>query len=554
MHRDRSRPPLGSSPGWDPVAERQVPPSLGARLAPGFVFVVALALYLRTLLPDMAFDDWGELQTVPHVLGIAHPTGYPTYILSAWLFELLPIGSIAFRANLFAAVGVAVALAAMTSTTMRLGVRPVLAAAVAIATGAIGTIWASAVVAEVNALHLAFIALIIDRSLAWADERRTRDLALGGLLIGLSLGNHLLTAFVAPFFVLFALWAGRRTLIERKRLILVPIATALAGLTVYLYIPIAASLGPPLPYNHPTTFDAFWFLVTGEQFRGQYDGLFTASNLGTLVDALPTLWTMALSRATDVMPLLGLAGLAILVIRRTAFGLACLGALLVGIDVWANYLRLEHYLLVPWLLVGIGTAVALEGAARGLEAVLPRRVDQAAGPAVVVATAAFAVLLIGVNLPTADLSGDRSARTYVDTLFGALPADAAILSFWGPSPPLWHAQLVLGERPDVLVVDDTNIVYEGFGTHEARIDALICSRPVFILPVRDSDLDPIRERHTVTEVLEVKVGALGPTAKFTLPVYRVDPRPGTCGSSTVRHQTPGSATARPALMAAMKAA
>lgn len=528
MHRDRPRPPLGSSPRWDRVAERPVPPSLGARAAPLVVLVASLGLYLRTLLPDMAFDDWGELQTVPHVLGIAHPTGYPTYILTAWLFELLPIGSIAFRANLLAAVCVAVALAAMTSTALRLSVRPALAVVAAIATGAIATVWGSAVVAEVNALHLALIALLVDRSLAWADERRTRDLALGGLLIGLSLGNHLLTAFVAPFFVVFALWAGRRTLLERKRLILVPAATVLAGLAVYLYIPIAASLDPPLPYNHPTTLEAFRFLVTGEQFRGQYDGLLTASNLPTLVAGLPALWTTAVAGATAVVPLVGLAGLAVLVVRRTAFGLACAGALLVGIDVWANYLRLEHYLLVPWLLLGIGAAVALEGGARGLETVLPRRIDRAAGPAVGLVAAAFAVALVVVNLPAADKSGDRSAREYVDTLFAALPPDAAILSFWGPSPPLWHAQLVLGERPDVLVVDDTNVVYERWGSRDARIASLICERPVFILPVRESDLDTTRRTYVVTEAVRVRIGALGPTARFTLPVYRVAPRPGTC--------------------------
>jgi hypothetical protein len=278
MSDDHARPRLGSSPGWDPVAERRVPASLGARLAPLFVFAASLALYVRTLLPDMAFDDWGEMQTVPHVLGIAHPTGYPTYIITAWLFELLPLGSIAFRSNLFAAVCVAVALAAMTSTTLRLGVRPTVAAAVALATGAIGTIWASAVVAEVNALHLALIALIIDRSLAWADDRRRRDLALGGLLIGLSLGNHLLTAFIAPFFVLFALWEGRHTLLEHRRWILSPVLAGLAGLAVYLYIPIAASFSPPLPYNHPTGIESFLFLVTGEQFRGQYGGLFSFSS------------------------------------------------------------------------------------------------------------------------------------------------------------------------------------------------------------------------------------------------------------------------------------
>jgi Protein of unknown function (DUF2723) len=528
MLRDQARPPLGSSPGWDPVAERPVPPSLGMRLAPVFVFAASMVLYLRTLMPGMAFDDWGEMQTVPHVLGIAHPTGYPTYILTAWLFELLPFGSIAFRANLFAAVCVSVALAAMTCTTMRLGVRPTIAAAMAIATGATGTVWVAAVAADVDPLHLALMALLVDRSLAWADGRRTRDLALGGLLVGLSLGNHLLTAFVAPFFVVFALWAGRWTLWERKRLILVPVVAGLAGLAVYAYIPIAASFSPPLPYNHPTTVQAFLFLVTGEQFRGQYGGLFTAASLGVLADSLPALWSTALSRATGIVPVLGLAGLVILVVRRPSFGLACLGALLAGIYVWANYLRLEHYLLVPWLLLGIGAAIALEGAARAAGAHLPRPVDAVARPAVAIVAAAFAVTLIAGNLPAADKSGDNSARTFVDTLFAALPENAVILSFWGPSPPLWHAQQVLGERPDVLVVDDTNIVYEGWGTREARIASVICTRPVFILPVNPGILDPTRKLYDVTPVLTVRVGALGPTAAFNLPVYRVTPKPGTC--------------------------
>jgi hypothetical protein len=525
---DRTRPPLGSSPHRDTVTGDPIKPTLGARLAPAVTFAVSLALYLRTLLPGMAFDDWGELQTVPHVLGIAHPTGYPTYILTAWLFELLPIGSVAFRANLLAAVCVAVALAAMTSTTVRLGVRPAIAVAAAIGTGAIGQIWASAVVAEVNGLHLAFAALIVNRSLAWADGRRTRDLALGGLLIGLSLGNHLLTAFVAPFFVLFALWEGRSTLLERKRLILAPVLAGLAGLAVYLYIPIAASFSPPLPYNHPTTFEAFRFLVTGEQFRGQYAGLFTAASLGVLADGLPELWATALSAATAIVPILGVAGLAILVARRPAFGLACAGALLAGIYVWANYLRLDHYLLVPWLLLGIGTAVAIEWAARAAEARLRGRAGRAAGPAAAIVGAVLAVALVALNLPTADRSGDTSARSYVDATFAALPENSAILSFWGPSWPLLHAQHVLGERPDVLIVDDTNVVYEGWGTREARIASLICSRPVFMLPLRESDMTEIRARYAVTRVLTANVGALAPTAGYRLPVYRIEPKPGTC--------------------------
>src|ERR1700675_4851545 len=80
------------------------------RLVPILVGGIAFVVYLRTLMPGIAFGDWGEMQSVPHVLGVAHPTGYPTYILIAWLAELVPIGSIAFRANLLSAVFVSATL------------------------------------------------------------------------------------------------------------------------------------------------------------------------------------------------------------------------------------------------------------------------------------------------------------------------------------------------------------------------------------------------------------------------------------------------------------
>ena len=93
------------------------------------------------------------------------------------------------------------------------------------------------------------MAMLVDRSLAWADGRRLRDFALGGLLIGLSLGNHALTVFVAPWLILYVLCAGRSTLLEHRSWILAPIAGVFAGAAVYLYIPIAASQRPPLVYR-----------------------------------------------------------------------------------------------------------------------------------------------------------------------------------------------------------------------------------------------------------------------------------------------------------------
>ena len=74
---------------------------------------VALLLYLPTLMPDVGTWDTAEFQAIGPVLGIAHPTGYPTYTLLAWLASVVlqPFGNEAFRANLLSALLVAGAAA-----------------------------------------------------------------------------------------------------------------------------------------------------------------------------------------------------------------------------------------------------------------------------------------------------------------------------------------------------------------------------------------------------------------------------------------------------------
>jgi hypothetical protein len=105
-----------------------------------------------------------------------------------------------------------------------------------------------------------------------------------------------------------------------------------------------------------------------------------------------------------------------------------------------------------------------------------------------------------------------------------------ILTEWDVSTPLWHARYVLGRRPDVLIVDDTNIVYEGWATRERRIASLICERPVFILRLRDRDLPATRAAFRIEPFLAVRVARGGPSAVVTRQVLRVEPHePTACG-------------------------
>jgi hypothetical protein len=488
-------------------------------LMPLIVAGVALIVYERTVLPGIAFGDWGEMQTVAHVLGVAHPTGYPTYIVLAWLAELAPIGSIAFRANLLSAILVASALATVAAISARLGVRPIIAGASALALGAVGTVWAAATVAEVNPLHLLLTALILHRALVWEDRRAPADLVLGGLLVGLALGNHLLTLFLAPFVAIFVLWTGRREILDRPRIVVGAAAAVLIGLAVYIYIPLAASQSPPLPYNDPVTLDGVLWLVGGTQFRSQFDFL-SAAGPGEFVAALPALWSLLAARATPILPILGVVGLAILIRQRRAFGLMCAAIVLCGVYVWANYLQLEHYLLVPWLILAIAASVTLEWIGR---AVTRRIATRDFGTLAGLAALVFALALGAMNWSASDRSKDRSGEVFVDAVFAALPPNAAILSYWDASTPLWHGRYVQARRPDVLIVDDTNITYEGWGSRERRIAALICQRPVFIIRLDDRDLVPTRQEFQLEPFMTVRVAGGGPSAAIDRPIYQVKP-------------------------------
>jgi hypothetical protein len=248
------------------------------------------------------------------------------------------------------------------------------------------------------------------------------------------------------------------------------------------------------------------------------------------VSSLPALWSLLVAQGTPVLPVLGSVGLIVLMRRQPAIGLMCVAILVTHLYVWSTYLRLEHYLLVPWLMIGIGAAVAVDAVSRALGARLSWPGQRGADIAVAGAALVFACALAAINLPAADRSGDRGADAYVDAVFDALPPDAAILSIWDASTPLWHGQFVLGLRTDVLIVDDTNIVYEGWGSRERRIASLICQRPVFILRLNERDLAPTRAAFHVEPSLNVRVAQGGPSAAVDRPVYRVEPLdPTACG-------------------------
>ena len=89
------------------------PPARRDHISPGLLALTALAIYLVALTPSLSYlsPDGSELATIPSLLGLAHPPGYPLYIWLGKLFSLLPLGDVAFRMNLMSASSAAFAMA-----------------------------------------------------------------------------------------------------------------------------------------------------------------------------------------------------------------------------------------------------------------------------------------------------------------------------------------------------------------------------------------------------------------------------------------------------------
>jgi hypothetical protein len=145
------------------------------------LFAASLALYVRTLAPSVAalFDDSLEFPLVVQRLAIAHPTGYPLYILLGKLFTLgtksaagagdVALASqVAYRVNLLSAVTGAVTVVLVYLVGRQVARRrlPALVGALALAVSPV--FWSQAIVAEVYTLHSAFVAAALLVALLWA--------------------------------------------------------------------------------------------------------------------------------------------------------------------------------------------------------------------------------------------------------------------------------------------------------------------------------------------------------------------------------------------------
>jgi hypothetical protein len=369
--------------------------------------LVAFAVYVRTLAPGLVDDvDGAMFQFIGRVLGVAHNPGYPLYVLLTYAFSWLPMGTLAWRINLFSALFGAVTVSLAYLIGRELACRRTISLAIA-------------VVAEVYTLNATCVAGLLLALLIWRRTGRPAYFYVAVAVLAAALGNHTTIVGFVPGMALYTLLVNRRFAM-RWRTLLISAAILGAGLLQYAFILLRSGQAGAYVESRATTIAELVDVVLGVQFR---DRLFRFDWGTVLVDRLPGVGHSLWAELSMVGGVLAAIGLLWLLWRRRADAVLLLPGALAIVVFAANYAVVDTpvflipALVVLWIAAGTGAEqlVRLLGRSR---------------PRGAVASAAMLLLpawLLAQNFTARDRSRDVRAGLQIDALFDALPRRAALV-------------------------------------------------------------------------------------------------------------------------------
>ena len=244
-------------------------------------FGVPLTLYVASSSQWPQRWDTGEMQVVPYILGIAHATGFPLFVLVGWLFtHTFVLGSVAWRMNVLCALFMAGAALSVRRLALQLGAWEIPSLAAALTFGLTEVAWNKGSHADVHTLALLLSLVVFLAVMQFAKTGDVRSIVLAAAAYGLGVATHPTVLWCGLALVPGLVSLARRS--PAKACLVV--AAAVAPLSLYAYLPIRSAVverahvdlaaAPPFNWhgevawdnNRPSTLAGFFTEVSGSQF------------------------------------------------------------------------------------------------------------------------------------------------------------------------------------------------------------------------------------------------------------------------------------------------
>jgi len=388
------------------------------------LFLAAFGVYAWTAPHTIYLNDNAEFITTASTLGIPHPSGYPLYVLAAWLFSRLPLGSMPFRVNLFSAFFAALSLVVLKGLIKKFarpwlgGKADIFSAAAALVLAFSSIYWFQAVVAKVYPLNLFLMLLMFRYALNYQERRNSTDLLKLALVSGLAAANHQMSLLFLPILVPVLLPAREKLATWGK-----VIGFFIIGLLPYLYLLIRPQFHPLYDWGHIKNLSDFFRLIA----RSQYNDLSVASSVADKQRYLAAYW---LTLWGELAPLCVLAFIGALALVKKykfrlylALGMLCANSVLIIALRSGSYSFEGSEFYSTYYLPSLAVITLL--AATGMAWLFSKtRLLRPAGPILFAALAAFA---LASNFGSHNLNKFSFIENYYAAGLKNLPANSVLL-------------------------------------------------------------------------------------------------------------------------------
>lgn len=420
------------------------------------LFVFFFSLYVYTAVPGIHDGDSGELAAATNTLGLAHPTGFPLYILSAKLFTLLPIGEVAFEINIYSSLLIAFAIVFFFFTLRKLDASTTSSFLTSFVLGFGHTIWSHSGVTGVYSIAILFVSIFFFLFSKWLKEKTPKLLYWYAFLYGLSFGTHALMLSMVGSFI-FMVWQSKRSATQKDFSLVKVVLLFLVPFLQYFYVPIAYGRNVIVNWGEINNIRDFINYITQMDYS---DKIFTRSfDIVVLFTKKAT--ELIISEFTILFFILAVLGTILLIKKNKKAVLLLSTVTLTNMGIMLMYgnnqdlIVLYRYLFPTYMVLSIVIAYLIDSVFKQTKNRL-------------IIFLIFCALIAGLSWEFKSSYALNNRRNnfiisdFADNLLSSMENGSIIISSGDPiTGPLWYMQSI-GKRNDLIIISGDLIRYDWY--------------------------------------------------------------------------------------------